>query len=225
VGDQSIPLNKIHSIEKEKKVISQLRLFYKDGVQKVLYPYRARKSKFIDSLYSYLLENLEGVRKQNQKNLESLAQYMEELSQSYDVMAFSTIANNLNLAEIDIREHLEKLIRNNQLDAKISGDRVRFGKESLPPQMGVVTNETLEKIKQIIQVSDRIKLDMMKSALKIDTSTFNEKVFDWAAKFGFTISGDEIIINKDTVNEFMDALDEQFTAWSEKEVLGSDKLT
>lgn len=77
--------------------------------------------------------------------------------------------------------------------------------------------ESLEKIKKIIKVSTRIKLDMLIDALKMDTQTFNEKIFEWAEKFGFTIDGDYLITNIDTVSDFIDELDKQFAIWEKSE--------
>ncbi len=68
--------------------------------------------------------------------------------------------------------------------------------------------ETIQKIKKMLKVSTRIRLDMMKETLRMDVDTFNDNIFDWAEKFGFTIDGDYVVINKDSVSDFIDSLDE-----------------
>ena len=73
--------------------------------------------------------------------------------------------------------------------------------------------ETIQKIKKMLKVSTRIRLDMMKETLRMDEYTFNDIIFDWAEKFGFTIDGDYVVINKDSVSDFIDSLDKQFIKW------------
>lgn len=75
--------------------------------------------------------------------------------------------------------------------------------------------KTIEKIKTMLEVSTRISLNRMQIALKMDDLSFNNKIFDWAKKFGFTIDGDYLIINKDTVSEFIEMLDKQFVTWDQ----------
>ena len=75
---------------------------------------------------------------------------------------------------------------------------------------------TLKKLKQIMSVSTKVKLDLMKEALGISDYLFKNLIFDWAEKYGFEIEGDYIIINKETINEFMDDLDEAFKGWGDE---------
>jgi hypothetical protein len=77
--------------------------------------------------------------------------------------------------------------------------------------------QTLEKIKKIVKVSDRVSIELMRSTLKLDVDTFNEKLFDWAAEFDFRIDGEYIVINKNTLTDFIDALDTQFEEWADHE--------
>ena len=77
--------------------------------------------------------------------------------------------------------------------------------------------ETIEKIKKMVKVSDRLRLSMMRKALNIDEDVFMDKIFDWAVEYGFRIDGDFLNINQDTVSDFIDALDKQFSSWEEIE--------
>ncbi len=56
----------------------------------------------------------------------------------------------------------------------------------------------------------------------MDVDTFNDIIFDWAEKFGFTIDGDYVVINKDSVSDFIDSLDKQFIKW---EKIEKDKIS
>lgn len=71
----------------------------------------------------------------------------------------------------------------------------------------------LEKIRKMMEVSSRIKLDMMQNVLKIDKSTFSNKIFEWARQFNFIIDGDYLNIDKDSVTDFITELDRQFESW------------
>jgi len=75
--------------------------------------------------------------------------------------------------------------------------------------------EMLEKIKEIMKVSTRIKFNMLRNILDTDKKTFDNKIFEWAKEFNFIIDGDSLVINKDTVSDFIDALDREFVLWRE----------
>ena len=76
----------------------------------------------------------------------------------------------------------------------------------------------------MVNVSDRLSLDMMRRALKIKEETFLDNIFKWAAEFGFRIDGEYLVINKDTVEEFIDVLDKQFTQWENSEIHKNGKI-
>jgi len=47
-----------------------------------------------------------------------------------------------------------------------------------------VDKTKLEKLKKMLKVSDSIKMDQMRNALKMEKAVFDEKIFDWADEFG-----------------------------------------
>ncbi len=73
------------------------------------------------------------------------------------------------------------------------------------------------KLKQILANSSSIKLDEIKDTLEIDAHTFNNKILDWALKFGFTIDGNYLITKEDTISDFIDELDRQYAIWNKRE--------
>ncbi len=75
----------------------------------------------------------------------------------------------------------------------------------------------LEKIKKMMSVSTQINLEIMRVALNLDKKEFNNKIFDWASEFGFTIDGDYLFIKKETISDFIDKLDKQFDIWGNEE--------
>ena len=97
-------------------------------------------------------------------------------------------------------------------------EKIKKPKQQVPsPQPRISRKEERkEKIMKILKVSNKIKLEMIRNALEMDQKSFDGEIFDWADEFGFTIDGDFIIINKDGVSDFINALDKKFLEW-EKE--------
>ncbi len=75
----------------------------------------------------------------------------------------------------------------------------------------------MEKLKRILQVSDKVELNRIQSALKMDDEVFNEKIFEWANDFRCTIDGIFLVVNKETVEDFVAMLDDSFKYWDNKE--------
>ncbi len=69
------------------------------------------------------------------------------------------------------------------------------------------------------------KLEMMRKSLKMDEEQFLDKIYDWAEEFNFRIKGDTLIINRETINDFIDALDGHFKMWEKMEKVKIDKLS
>ncbi len=63
-----------------------------------------------------------------------------------------------------------------------------------------------KKLKTMLKVSSRLKLKMMRTALELEKESFNNQIFEWAKKFEFTIDGDYMIINKETISAFLNHL-------------------
>ncbi len=84
--------------------------------------------------------------------------------------------------------------------------------------------ETLNKLKRVLKVSNSIKMEQMRDMLDLDTKTFNKKILDWAEEFDFILDRDYIIINKNTVESFINQLDKQFEAWDKMETTKIGKV-
>ncbi|MFX0057374.1 MAG: zinc ribbon domain-containing protein [Candidatus Hodarchaeota archaeon] len=70
--------------------------------------------------------------------------------------------------------------------------------------------ERIERLKSLLQVSNRLRLDMIRIALDMEEKEFTNKVFEWADKFKFVIDGDYLIVNYDTMSDFLDNLSSGF---------------
>ncbi len=61
-------------------------------------------------------------------------------------------------------------------------------------------SETIpEKLKKILNVSVRIKMEQMRNMLDLDQKTFDKKLLDWANEHNWIIDGDYIIVKKESV--------------------------
>ncbi len=74
----------------------------------------------------------------------------------------------------------------------------------------------IEKIRKMLAVSTRIRMDMMQRVLGLDADTFSNKIFDWAAEFKFKIDGDFVVIEGGDVTGFISKLDAEFADWGKK---------
>jgi hypothetical protein len=82
----------------------------------------------------------------------------------------------------------------------------------------LVEKDSIDKVKQMVKVSDRIRLDMMRKALKLDEEIFVEKIFEWAEKFDFRIDADMLIVNNEKMGDFYNALEEEVAVFRDKKV-------
>ena len=85
----------------------------------------------------------------------------------------------------------------NQAKIYKSSEQIRLEKED---------QEKIERIMSMMEVSNRLRLDMIRVALDMEEKLFAQKVFQWAKEFNFLIDGDYLIINQDTVKEFIEDL-------------------
>jgi len=82
----------------------------------------------------------------------------------------------------------------------------------------------IAKLQKLLKVSDKIKMDQMRNILKVDKETFNENIIDWAEEFRFRIDGDYVIVNQESVDDFIDELDSKFAVWEKQEIAGIGKV-
>jgi len=143
--------------------------------------------------------------------------------------------NNNQISEIKGIENLKSLINlrlaNNQIPKNILDDYggldavgtindaqwVVYSCRQKKAKSEKLERDFIEKIKKIIKVSTRFRLDMMRDILGIDEIIFNDKLLNWARDFNFKIEGDYLIINKDTALDFINELERQFKMWEKPE--------
>ncbi len=158
------------------------------------------------------------------KRLKTDAIFLQRVKKSY----LSTFQQRIQKIERDIKFSIEK-IKNRKLEEKREKERQRLAEVSiLEKKLERLKNqrtlekekEILKRIKKMMEVSTRIKLDVMRDALDMNTKVFNSRIFDWAVKFNFKINGDFVIIEQADIEGFVADLDKQFEIWENTERAG-----
>ncbi|MFW9772479.1 MAG: zinc ribbon domain-containing protein [Promethearchaeota archaeon] len=126
-------------------------------------------------------------------------------SESLDLFTKLITTKNQAFSFLFIRKHLKRITKD-----KIKTDKflkllsqVLIYKDSERIHMIELEKKRIEKLKSMIKVSNRIKLDMMRSALEMDEKTFANKIFKWAKKFDFVIDGEYLIVTNENINAFI----------------------
>jgi hypothetical protein len=72
-----------------------------------------------------------------------------------------------------------------------------------------------ERLAKTIIDKERVDIVELVKLLKVSQKTFERQLLDWAVEFSLKIDGDDILINIDTQNDFLDALDAKYVKWQE----------
>ncbi|MHA2035428.1 MAG: tetratricopeptide repeat protein [Promethearchaeota archaeon] len=66
----------------------------------------------------------------------------------------------------------------------------------------------LEQLKSLLEMSKRIKIEMIQTLLNIDNDKFLNLIIEWGKKYQFKIDGDFLIINKEEIPKIIKSLEE-----------------
>jgi tetratricopeptide (TPR) repeat protein len=111
-------------------------------------------------------------------------------------------------------------------DQIIQGKEVveRAGRERAAREKAEQDAVRLEKLKKLVRVSKKLKLDQMASLLGLTVAELNERIVDWADQFGFLLDEDVVEFSNGRKDEFIAALDESFVSWDKKVTTKEGKL-
>jgi hypothetical protein len=76
-------------------------------------------------------------------------------------------------------------------------------KEAEKLQIKEKRKELIQQIGTMLAVSNRLRMDTMRTILNMEENEFYENVFNWAEKFNFIIDRDEIIVDHNAIPQFM----------------------
>lgn len=63
-----------------------------------------------------------------------------------------------------------------------------------------------ERVKEIVEISKKVKLGVMRKILRLDKKTFSEDIVSWSEEYGYKIEGNYIIIPDEKVSSFIKLL-------------------
>ncbi|HME52653.1 MAG TPA: hypothetical protein VKM55_10580 [Candidatus Lokiarchaeia archaeon] len=76
--------------------------------------------------------------------------------------------------------------------------------------------EHLDKLRQIIKVSESLAISRIAKTLEMDEEVLWKHIFDWAEQFGFKIKEDVVIFGQGNTSAFIDELQRQFDSWDDR---------
>jgi len=74
-----------------------------------------------------------------------------------------------------------------------------------------------EKFQKLMDVSNKIRIDMLRNVLKLSKKEINERIQRWQSEFGIVTEDEFIIFNKDEMPAILDLLDESYKEWTDLE--------
>lgn len=91
---------------------------------------------------------------------------------------------------------------NNKLDKK-KNPYIHDILVSLKEQQAIQEVRVIEKLTQIMKLSSKISVHMLKELFKLDIGKTYDILYNWAARFGFTVDGDYLLVSEPAVSEFL----------------------
>ncbi len=76
--------------------------------------------------------------------------------------------------------------------------------------------ERLDNLRNMVQVSKRLKVSQMAAALGMSEKALWQRLFTWAKEFGFTVDQDTVEFGGGRKDEFINALEKEFATWGNK---------
>jgi hypothetical protein len=70
-----------------------------------------------------------------------------------------------------------------------------------------------EQLRKILSRSNKILIDEVMKALRIDEETFHKLLWEWADALNFSVQGDYIIFNQDPIGSYLAELETYFLEW------------
>ena len=71
------------------------------------------------------------------------------------------------------------------------------------------SSDSLENLKSLLKISKRIRLDMIQEILKVNKESLLRIIIKWGNKHYCEIDGDYLIINKETLTQFIEDLNQE----------------
>ena len=120
-------------------------------------------------------------------------------------------AKSINLVNV------QEMQKQQQLDVKRQ-EQLEVEQEAAMEPMRI------NKLKKLVQVSERLKVSQMAQILNMDEAKLYDRIVDWAVDFGFTIDEDIVKFSGGRKDDFIAAMDGAFADWGKKTETKEGKL-
>jgi hypothetical protein len=74
------------------------------------------------------------------------------------------------------------------------------------PIIDRIKKDSIEKLRNLLKMSKRIKLDILEEVLNIEKSMIIDLILEWGEKYQFELDGEYLVINMDTLPELLKEL-------------------
>ncbi len=100
-------------------------------------------------------------------------------------------------------------------EPKVEKSHAAVKQEAAGPEgSGVSESARIEKLKKLIQVSQKMKVAQIAKILEMSEDDLYKRIVDWAATFGFTLNEDVVDFGGGGKKDaFIDALEKEFKTW------------
>jgi len=75
------------------------------------------------------------------------------------------------------------------------------------PILDKIEDKSLEKLKNLLKMSNKVKIEMLEEILKIEKPKVIDLIIGWGDKYQFELDGDYLIINKETLPKLLKELE------------------
>ncbi|MHA1255994.1 MAG: hypothetical protein ACTSPS_10400 [Promethearchaeota archaeon] len=77
--------------------------------------------------------------------------------------------------------------------------------------------EIINRLRDVIKISSKIRLDMLMNILNMEQESFDEKIVEWQDEFNFTFDENFIKFEHISMLDFIDSLEKKFINWEKSE--------
>lgn len=103
------------------------------------------------------------------------------------------------------------------VNMQLEMEKIKSPKTSQIDSSDAVQGEKLVKLREIMMVSERIKLNRLANLLGLSEQFVWDHIIEWASQFKFKIDDDEVIFGQGNIDAFIDELDKKFKDWDSSE--------
>lgn len=87
-----------------------------------------------------------------------------------------------------------------------------------------VESSRMDKLKKLVKISEKLKISQLSQILGMDQTALYDRIIDWAAEYGFIIDEDIVRFDSGRKDDFIAAMDSEFSNWGKRIETKEEKL-